>query len=155
MALWVWSLLPLGSNVGLVAGPGAGCTYEVPQGARGSRLLGKELRRQGYNSRFKSMSIVTEEGTTFVWETTQIFTRALGAVPLLWLQSVRLPKSSVSVSPPPSVSMLPYCHARRAAWLPPAVFLWRNIGAPLLTVLPAMTYSLKEKADEGRLQVRY
>ena len=33
------------------------------------------------------------------------------------------------------------------------MFLWRNIGAPLLTVLPAMTYSLKEKADEGKLQV--
>ena len=30
--------------------------------------------------------------------------------------------------------------------------MWRNIGAPLLTLLPAMTYSLKEKADEGRLQ---
>ena len=37
---------------------------------------------------------------------------------------------------------------------PTAVFLWRNIGAPLLTLLPAMTYSLKEKADEGRLQAR-
>lgn len=34
-----------------------------------------------------------------------------------------------------------------------AVFMWRNIGAPLLALLPAMTYSLKEKADEGRLQV--
>lgn len=35
---------------------------------------------------------------------------------------------------------------------PDSVFLWRNIGGTLLTLLPAMTFSLKEKADQGRLQ---
>ena len=32
-----------------------------------------------------------------------------------------------------------------------ATFLWRNIGGALLSVLPAMTYSLKEKADADDL----
>ena len=32
-----------------------------------------------------------------------------------------------------------------------STFIWRNIGGALLTVLPAMTYSLKEKADSDEL----
>lgn len=32
-----------------------------------------------------------------------------------------------------------------------ATFIWRNVGGALLTVLPAMTYSLKEKADSDEL----
>lgn len=30
-------------------------------------------------------------------------------------------------------------------------FLWQNIGVGLMTIAPAVTYSLKKEADEGRL----
>lgn len=32
-----------------------------------------------------------------------------------------------------------------------SIFLWRNMGGALLTLLPAVTYSLKEKADANQL----
>jgi len=32
-----------------------------------------------------------------------------------------------------------------------STFLWRNVGATLLSVLPAITYTLKEKADSDEL----
>lgn len=32
-----------------------------------------------------------------------------------------------------------------------SIFLWRNMGGALLTLLPAVTYSLKEKSDNNRL----
>ena len=32
-----------------------------------------------------------------------------------------------------------------------STFIWRNVGGVLLTVLPAMTYSLKEKADADEM----
>jgi hypothetical protein len=33
-----------------------------------------------------------------------------------------------------------------------SVFLWRNLGAALATLLPAMTYTLKEKSDADELE---
>jgi hypothetical protein len=34
----------------------------------------------------------------------------------------------------------------------PAVFLWRNMGGALLTLLPAVTYSLKVRHRQQRRQ---